>query len=81
LPSDAGTVALLSSGSEASIKGVTGSDLIKRVRLVIGELMVGELMVGELVAGKWVELCIRRTPDCVGGFGSGLRYDSERLGA
>ena len=66
------TSGVLSSDSETSTKGadagvgVGGSDL--KLLLVAKELM-----------GGGVELCVRRGVDSPGGFGSGLRYDTDRL--
>ena len=59
------TADLLSFGSETSSKGVGGSDLKVRV----------------LVAIEGAELCVRRSADSLGGFGNGLRYDSDPLGS
>jgi hypothetical protein len=58
------TGVMLSFGSETSIKGVGGSDLKLRVLVVVEK----------------VELCVRRSADSLGGFGNGLRYDSDPLG-
>jgi hypothetical protein len=55
---------LLSSGSETSSKGVGGSDLKVRVLVVV----------------EGDELCVRRSPDSLGGFGNGLRCASDPLG-
>jgi len=56
----------LSSGSESSSTGVGGSDL--------------EAPVLVAVAAEGAELCVRRSADSLGGFGNGLRYDSDPLG-
>lgn len=58
------TIDLFSFASESSRKGVGGSDL--KVR--------------DLAAVEGIELCERRSADSLGGFGNGLRFDSDSLG-
>lgn len=61
---DRDCIRLLASCSESSSKGVGGSDLKER----------------DLVAVDGIELCVRRSADSLGGFGNGLRCDSEPPG-